>query len=102
MIVGVRTFDGPRRWELLTEVYGIDPERLYVTYFEGDDAVPCDTEARDMWLKFLPASKVIPFNAADNFWEMGDTGPCGACALAATNHHCSSQRGPCSLAAGSC
>lgn len=68
-------------WELLTEVYKIDPDRLYATYFGGDpkQGLEPDLEARDIWLKFLPASKVLPFDCADNFWEMGDTGPCGPC-----------------------
>eukprot|EP00729_Bicosta_minor_P002701 gene2701-16136_t len=68
-------------WTLFTKVWGLEPDRLYVTYFEGDEAdgVPADTEARDMWLKYLPAERVLPGNKADNFWEMGDTGPCGPC-----------------------
>jgi len=68
-------------WELLTVVYKMDPDRLYATYFGGDAAqgLEPDLEARDIWLKLLPASKVLPFDCADNFWEMGDTGPCGPC-----------------------
>jgi alanyl-tRNA synthetase len=68
-------------WGLLTEVYKIDPERLYATYFEGDESqnLPEDVEARDIWLKLLPPNRVIKGNKADNFWEMGDTGPCGPC-----------------------
>eukprot|EP00672_Neobodo_designis_P028805 CAMPEP_0174832550 /NCGR_PEP_ID=MMETSP1114-20130205/3734_1 /TAXON_ID=312471 /ORGANISM="Neobodo designis, Strain CCAP 1951/1" /LENGTH=954 /DNA_ID=CAMNT_0016066411 /DNA_START=92 /DNA_END=2956 /DNA_ORIENTATION=- len=66
-------------WELLTEVYGLPKDRLYATYFEGTDDVPMDTEARDLWLQFLPAERVIKGNAKDNFWEMGDVGPCGPC-----------------------
>ena len=66
-------------WELLTDVYGIDEERLYV-YFEGDDqGNEPDLEARDLWLRFLPPERVLPFGKADNFWEMGDVGPCGPC-----------------------
>lgn len=64
-------------WELLTKVYQLDPDRLYATYFEGNDQVPVDSEARDLWLQHLPASRVIGCNAKDNFWEMGETGPCG-------------------------
>mmetsp|Transcript_34158 Transcript_34158/g.71386 ORF Transcript_34158/g.71386 Transcript_34158/m.71386 type:complete len:993 (-) Transcript_34158:986-3964(-) len=66
-------------WVLLTEVYKLDPDRIYATYFEGDDNVEMDTEARDFWLKYLPEERVIGCVAADNFWEMGDTGPCGPC-----------------------
>jgi len=68
-------------WELLTKVYGIAPERLYVTYFEGSDQhrLAADEETRELWLKFLPASHVITGDMKDNFWEMGDTGPCGPC-----------------------
>jgi alanyl-tRNA synthetase len=66
-------------FECLTEVFGLDPDRLYATYFEGDEALglPADLEARDLWLKYLPASRILPFGKEDNFWEMGDQGPCG-------------------------
>ncbi len=68
-------------WELLTEVYKIDKERLYATVFEGseEDGTALDTEARDRWLTHLPADRVLLGNKHDNFWEMGDTGPCGPC-----------------------
>ena len=68
-------------WELLTEVYKIDKSILYATVFEGsaEDGTSLDTEARDAWLKHLPADHVLPGNKHDNFWEMGDTGPCGPC-----------------------
>ncbi len=68
-------------WELLTEVYKIDKNRLYATVFEGsaDDGTTLDTEARDQWLTHLPADRVLLGNKHDNFWEMGDTGPCGPC-----------------------
>ena len=66
-------------WDLLVNVYKLDPERIYATYFEGDDMVPCDEEARDFWLKYLPEERVIGCCAKDNFWEMGDVGPCGPC-----------------------
>lgn len=68
-------------WELLTEVFKLDKERIYVTYFQGNPAlnVPEDTEARDIWLEKLPASRVLPFGMKENFWEMGETGPCGPC-----------------------
>ncbi|MBE5032947.1 alanine--tRNA ligase [Gallalistipes aquisgranensis] len=68
-------------WELLTEVYKLPKERLYATIFEGseEDGVPRDQEAYDYWLQFLPADHIILGNKHDNFWEMGDTGPCGPC-----------------------
>lgn len=68
-------------WELLTEVYKIDKDRLYATVFEGsaEDGTALDTEARDRWLTHLPADRVLLGNKHDNFWEMGDTGPCGPC-----------------------
>eukprot|EP00913_Durusdinium_trenchii_P003101 g2865.t1 len=69
-------------WELLTEVYHLDPDRLYATYYGGDPkqpSVPVDEEAKNIWLRYLPASRVLPFGMKDNFWEMGDTGPCGPC-----------------------
>ena len=68
-------------WELLTEVYGLPKDRLYVTVFEGDTAqnIPFDQEAFDIWAQRVDASKIINGNKKDNFWEMGDTGPCGPC-----------------------
>lgn len=68
-------------WDLLTNVWGIDPERLHATYFEGDpaDGVEADNEARDLWRRILPPERIHPGNKKDNFWEMGDTGPCGPC-----------------------
>ena len=68
-------------WELLTEVFKLDKNRLYATVFEGSesDGVPMDEEARQEWMKYLPESHIILGNKHDNFWEMGDTGPCGPC-----------------------
>ena len=68
-------------WELLTEKFGIDAQRLYVTVFEGSEAMHLapDDEARNYWLEHVPAERVLYGNAKDNFWEMGDTGPCGPC-----------------------
>ncbi len=68
-------------WELLTRVWGLDPDRMYATYFEGNKAAGLepDREAYDLWRKYLPAAQILPGNMKDNFWEMGDTGPCGPC-----------------------
>ncbi|KAI4356968.1 hypothetical protein L6164_000945 [Bauhinia variegata] len=68
-------------WELLTKVYKLPTDRIYATYFGGDEkaGLAPDFEARDIWHKFLPPSRVLPFGCKDNFWEMGDTGPCGPC-----------------------
>jgi len=68
-------------WELLTGVYGLPKERLYATYFGGDEktGLAADDEARELWLKYLPKERVLPFGMKENFWEMGDTGPCGPC-----------------------
>jgi alanyl-tRNA synthetase len=69
-------------WELLTskEWFNIDPSRLYVTIFEGDDAVPRDAEAYQDWLDVgVPAERIFELGAKDNFWAMGETGPCGPC-----------------------
>lgn len=68
-------------FDLLVRVYGLPQERLYATYFQGDDSLGLlpDEEARELWLQFLPAERVLPFGAKDNFWEMGDVGPCGPC-----------------------
>jgi alanyl-tRNA synthetase len=68
-------------WELLTKVYGMNPENLYVTYFEGDTSenLQKDSEAFDLWKAFVPESRILPGNKKDNFWEMGEVGPCGPC-----------------------
>jgi len=68
-------------WELLTKVYGLDPERLYATVFEGDaeDGLSLDSEAKEIWKSFLPNERILLGNKKDNFWEMGETGPCGPC-----------------------
>ena len=63
-------------WKLLTEVYKLDPERLYATYFEGDDRVEEDIEARDFWLQYLPPERVIGCSAKDNFWEVRTQDAC--------------------------
>ena len=69
-------------WELLTEVYKIDKDILYVTVFEGsDDAdnLEMDTEAYDLWKQFIAEDRILKGNKKDNFWEMGEQGPCGPC-----------------------
>ena len=68
-------------WEYLTEVLHLSPERLYVTVFEGAPAegLERDNEAASIWAKHLPAERIINGNKHDNFWEMGDQGPCGPC-----------------------
>lgn len=68
-------------WELLTDVYKIDKDRLYVTVFEGspEENVPFDQEAYDTWKLYIAEKRILKGNKKDNFWEMGDTGPCGPC-----------------------
>ncbi len=72
-------------WDFLTGSkdegkLGLDPAHLWFTYFEGNDEVPADTEASDLWIKMgAQPERVLPFDAKDNFWQMGDTGPCGPC-----------------------
>lgn len=68
-------------WELLTEVYKIDPSKLYVTIFEGaaEEQIEIDTEAFEIWKTLLPEDRILLGNKKDNFWEMGDQGPCGPC-----------------------
>jgi alanyl-tRNA synthetase len=67
-------------WELFTEVYGLDPERLWFSVFEGDDKVPADDEAAALWVKAgAKPERVLRFGKKDNFWQMGETGPCGPC-----------------------
>ena len=68
-------------WELLTSVYKIDKNRLYVTIFEGDEkeGLPKDEEAYNEWKKWIAEDRILPGKKKDNFWEMGDTGPCGPC-----------------------
>ena len=68
-------------WELLTDVYKLDKNRLYVTVFEGDakENLPFDQEAYDCWKQWIAEDRILRGNKKDNFWEMGDTGPCGPC-----------------------
>ena len=68
-------------WELLTEVYKIPKDRLYVSVFKGDEKekLPFDQEAFDTWKQFVSEDRILPFGKKENFWEMGDQGPCGPC-----------------------
>ena len=68
-------------WELLTDVYKLPKERLYASYFGGDDSegLEADEEAKSLWGAFLPQDRILSGSKNDNFWEMGDTGPCGPC-----------------------
>ena len=68
-------------WELLTDVFKLEKDRLYVTYFEGDqaDGTGPDTETQNLWRTYTTDDRILPGNKKDNFWEMGDTGPCGPC-----------------------
>ena len=68
-------------WELLTEVYKIDKDILYVTVFEGNEEenIPMDQEAFNLWKEIVPEDRILLGNKKDNFWEMGDQGPCGPC-----------------------
>jgi alanyl-tRNA synthetase len=68
-------------WELLTDVFKLPKDRLYVTYFEGDqaDGTAADTETQQLWRQYTTDDRILPGNKKDNFWEMGDTGPCGPC-----------------------
>ena len=68
-------------WEFLTEVMKLDKNRLYATVFEGcqDDGLNEDSEAKKIWMNYLPEDRILLGNKKDNFWEMGDMGPCGPC-----------------------
>jgi len=68
-------------WELLVREYGLEPDRLYATVFGGDptEQLEFDREAEDLWKRFLPEDRILPGSKKDNFWEMGETGPCGPC-----------------------
>jgi len=68
-------------WELLTEVYKLPKDRLYVTVFEGDasEGLEYDQEAFDLWKQYIDEDRILMGNKKDNFWEMGDVGPCGPC-----------------------
>jgi alanyl-tRNA synthetase len=69
----------PFAWELLTGVWKLDPARLYPSVFKGEGGIPRDDEAFDAWAKLVPADRIHELGADDNFWAMGDSGPCGRC-----------------------
>src|SRR6478735_8604959 len=69
----------PFAWTLLTEVWKLDPDRLYPTIFKGEGGIPRDDEAFAIWTQFVPAERISALGMADNFWQMGETGPCGRC-----------------------
>jgi alanyl-tRNA synthetase len=69
----------PLAWTLLTEEWQLDPTRLVATVFKGEQGIPRDDEAYTVWRRFLPESQIGELGMADNFWAMGDTGPCGRC-----------------------
>lgn len=68
-------------WELLTHIFNVSPDRIYATVFAGDesDGLPLDQEAEEIWKQYLPADRILQFGRKDNFWEMGEVGPCGPC-----------------------
>ena len=66
-------------WELLTKEWGLEQDKLFATIFKGEDGIPRDDDAHARWLDFVPADRIAELGAADNFWSMGDTGPCGRC-----------------------
>ena len=69
----------PFAWELLTAVWGLSADRLFPTIFKGDAGIPRDDEAFRIWQTFVPADRVTELGLAENFWQMGETGPCGRC-----------------------
>ena len=69
----------PFAWSLLTDVWQLPSERLYATVYAGEDGIPRDAEAYSLWQQLIPNERIIELGAADNFWSMGDTGPCGRC-----------------------
>ena len=66
-------------WEFLTQEVGLDPSRMWVSVFEGDDQIPADEEAVELWKQYMPAERILRFGASDNLWAAGDTGPRGPC-----------------------
>jgi alanyl-tRNA synthetase len=66
-------------WELLTGVWGMPPDKLVPSIFKGDRGIPRDEEAYELWKQYVPADRILELGVDDNFWQMGDTGPCGRC-----------------------
>ncbi|SVA71677.1 uncharacterized protein METZ01_LOCUS124531, partial [marine metagenome] len=66
-------------WSLLTEIWALPPERLHATIFRGSKDVPRDDKALECWTRLLPLNRIAELGVAENFWAMGDTGPCGPC-----------------------
>ena len=69
----------PYAWELLTKVWQLPPDRLYPTIFKGENNIPRDDQAHAIWKSLVPASRITELGMAENFWQMGDIGPCGRC-----------------------
>src|SRR5262245_62164961 len=69
----------PLAWTLLTDVWKMSPDRMVVSIFKGENGIPRDDEAYDIWRKFVPADRILELGTDDNFWQMGETGPCGRC-----------------------
>jgi alanyl-tRNA synthetase len=66
-------------WTMLTEVWKLPADRLVISIFKGENGIPRDTDAYDVWRQFVPADRILELGADDNFWQMGETGPCGRC-----------------------
>src|SRR3982075_3716645 len=66
-------------WTVLTGVWKMSPDRMVVSIFKGENGIPRDDEAYDIWRKYVPADRILELGTDDNFWQMGDTGPCGRC-----------------------
>ena len=69
----------PFAWELLTHVWGLSPDQLFPTVFKGESGIPRDDEAFAIWMTLVPPSRIAELGLAENFWQMGETGPCGRC-----------------------
>ena len=69
----------PFAWTLLTEVWKMSPDRMVVSIFKGEHGIPRDDEAYEIWRQFVPPDRILELGLDDNFWQMGETGPCGRC-----------------------